>query len=198
MASRFLSPFGGRGLIGRDPFLDLHREVNRLFDDSLRSMKEGGGDMMISPKVDICQTDEGWEIAAELPGVNQEDIDLRLDGDILTIGGEKRDERRDDKRRFVERSYGSFTRSFQLPFTPDPDMVTADCDRGVLTIKLPKGAEREKSKRISIGSSGGKTIEAQSGKEPAIGKDWMAKQTDENAESGTQKEEADQGGVRPS
>ena len=63
--------------------------------------------MMLSPKVDVCQTDDGWEITAELPGVDEKDIDLRLDGDMLTISGEKRDERKDDKNRFVERSYGS-------------------------------------------------------------------------------------------
>ncbi len=174
MASRFLTPFGGRGLLGRDPFLDLHREVNRLFDDSLRSIRDGGGGgAMLNPKVDLCQTEDGWEISAELPGVAQEDIDLRLDGDILTISGEKRDERKDDKNRFVERSYGSFSRSFQLPFTPDPDKVTADCDRGVLTIKLPKAAELDNSRRITIGSGSNRTIDAKSGDQSAIGKDWM-------------------------
>lgn len=175
MASRFLIPFGGRGLLGRDPFLDLHREVNRLFDDSFRSMRDSGGEsgggLMLNPKVDVCQTDEGWEITAELPGVDQDDIDLRLDGDMLTISGEKRDERKDDKNRFVERSYGSFTRSFQLPFTPDAEKVTADCERGVLTVKLPKAAEQDKSRRISIRGSAGRTIEA-GGTEKAIGKDW--------------------------
>lgn len=183
--ARFLVPFGGRGLLSRDPFLDLHREVNRLFDDSFRNMREGNegvGGFMLSPKVDVCPTEDGWEIAAELPGVDQEDIDLRLEGDVLTISGEKRDERKDDKSRFVERSYGSFTRSFQLPFTPDPDKVTADCDRGVLTIKLPKAAEQDKSRRISIRGSSGQTGEAASS---AIGKDWMKDQ------SGTTKGELD-------
>jgi HSP20 family protein len=175
--ARFLAPFGGRGLLGRDPFLDLHREVNRLFDDSFRNMREGGSDstgtgFMLAPKVDIYQTDDGWGITAELPGVDQNDIDLRLEGDMLTISGEKRDERKDDKNRFVERSYGSFTRTFQLPFTPDPDKVTADCDRGVLTIKLPKAAELDKSRRISVGGTSGRTIEG-SEKGPAIGKDWI-------------------------
>ena len=189
--ARFLAPLGGRGLLGRDPFLDLHREVNRLFDDSFRNMSEGGGGsgFMLSPKVDVSQTDDGWEITAELPGVDQQDIDLRLEGDMLTISGEKRDERKDDKNRFVERSYGTFTRSFQLPFTPDPDKVTADCDRGLLTIRLPKGAEQERSRRISIGSGSGKTIDAEGGKEPAIGKDWMKKSeegelSEEQAEKG--------------
>ena len=198
MASRFLIPLGGRGLLGRDPFLDLHREVNRLFDDSLRSMREGGGGgeggFALSPKVDVCQTDDGWEITAELPGVDQDDIDLRLDGDMLTISGEKRDERKDDKNRLVERSYGSFTRSFQLPFTPDPEKVTADCERGILTIKLPKAAEQDKSRRISIGGTSGKT-EAGGDQGPAIGKDWMDKSGIEEAE--LDKEQAEKGKGAP-
>jgi HSP20 family protein len=195
MASRFLIPFGGRGLLGRDPFLDLHREVNRLFDDSFRSMREGGsegvGGFTLNPKVDVCQTDDGWEITAELPGVDQEDIDLRLDGDMLTISGEKRDERKDDKNRLVERSYGSFTRSFQLPFTPDAKQVTADCDRGVLTIKLPKAAEQDKSRRISIGGSSGRTSEEGQGAGAAIGKEWMKESASKEGE--LDKEQAEKG-----
>jgi len=187
MASRFLTPFGGRGLLGRDPFLDLHREVNRLFDDSLRSMRDDGAGAMLSPKVDVCPTDDGWEITAELPGVDEKDIDLRLDGDMLTISGEKRDERKDDKNRFVERSYGSFTRSIQLPFTPDPEKVVADCDRGVLTIKLPKGVEQERSRKIAIGSGSGKTIDAGASEQSAIGKGWPKGEgslSEEQAEKG--------------
>ena len=172
MASRFLTPFGGRGLLGRDPFLDLHREVNRLFDDSLRNMRETGGPAL-SPKVDVCPTEEGWEISAELPGVDEKDIDLRLDGDLLTISGEKRDERQDRDNRLVERRYGSFTRTFQLPFAPDPDKVTADCQKGVLTVKLPKSAEQDRSKKIAIGGGGSRTIDAQGSEESAIGKEWM-------------------------
>jgi len=197
MASRFLIPFGGRGLLGSDPFLDLHRQVNRLFDDSFRSMQEsGGGVSVLNPRVDVCPTDNGWEITAELPGVDEKDIDLRLDGDLLTISGEKRDERKDDNNRFVERSYGSFTRSFQLPFTPDPDKITADCDKGVLTIKLLRGAEQERSKRIAIGSGAGKTIESKATGESAIGKDWMKEET-KPGEAGLTKEQAEKGQGAP-
>ena len=195
MASRFLIPFGGRGLLGRDPFLDLHREVNRLFDDSFRTMREGGGSesFALTPKVDVCQTDNGWEISAELPGVDQDDIDLRLDGDVLTISGEKRDERKDDKDRLIERSYGKFTRSFQLPFAPDPDQVTADCDRGVLTVKLPKAAEQDRSRRISIGGSGGKTVEGGTSPSAAIGKDWMRQSESQDGELDQEQAEKGQG-----
>lgn len=195
MASRFLIPFSNRGLLGRDSFLDLHREVNRLFDDSFRTMREsGGGASMLNPTVDVCPTDEGWEITAELPGVDEKDIDLRLDGDMLTISGEKRDERKDDNNRFVERSYGSFTRSFQLPFAPDPDKITADCDKGVLTIKLPKGVEQERSKHIAIGGTGKKVVEAQasSGDEPAVGRDWT-KSSEPEPKKSELKEQAEKG-----
>ncbi|MFL6748195.1 MAG: Hsp20/alpha crystallin family protein [Sphingomicrobium sp.] len=186
MASRFLTPLGSRGLFSRDPFLDFQREMNRLLDQSFREFPETGeAGLMLSPRVDITQKDDGWEITAELPGVAKDDIDLRLDGDMLTICGEKRDERKDEKNRFVERSYGSFTRSFQLPFTPDASKVEADCEHGVLTIKLPKGVEQEKSKKISIGGATGRTIEAKS-EEPAVGKDWDKKSelTEEQAEKG--------------
>jgi len=186
MASRFLTPFSGRGLLGRDPFLDFRREMDRLFDESFHGFAEPTrGIVTLSPKVDVAQKDDGWEITAELPGVAKEDIDLRLDGDVLTISGEKRDERKDDKNRFVERSYGSFTRSFQLPFTPDADRVEADCEQGVLTIKLPKGAEQEKSKKIVIGGAADRTIESKASDQSAIGKDWKESELkQEQAEKG--------------
>ena len=178
MASRFLAPFGSRGLLGGDPFLDLHREVNRLFDDSFRGMARGsGGQRAFGPIIDVSETEDGLELTAELPGVAEHDIDLRLDGDVLTISGEKRNERKDESNRLVERSYGSFSRSIQLPFNPDPDKVEADCDRGVLTIKLPRSVEQDKSRRISVGKRQGsdqKTIDvgASPGGKPAVGQDW--------------------------
>lgn len=198
MASRFLTPFTGRGLSARDPFLDLHREVNRLFDDRFRNMAGAGESMALSPSIDVNETDDGWEIAAELPGVDEKDIDLRLDGDVLTISGEKRNERKDEKSRFVERSYGSFTRSIHLPFTPDAEKVKADCDRGVLRIKLPKSVEQERSKRIAIGSSGKTTVgtEGSGADQPAVGKDWM--KTGEGPKStGLAKEQAKKGQGAP-
>ena len=187
MASRFLTPLGSRGLFGRDPFLDMQREMNRLLDRGFRDLAGTGEDsFMLSPKVDVTQKNDGWEITAELPGVAKEDIDLRLDGDMLTISGEKRDTKKDEKNRFVERSDGSFTRSFQLPFTPDSDKVEADCEQGVLTIKIPKGADQERSKKIAIGGAAGKTIEGQATGQSAIGKDWEKKPdlAEEQAEKG--------------
>jgi HSP20 family protein len=92
--------------------------------------------------------------------VNQEDVDLRLEGDMLTISGEKRQEHEDKKAHIVERSYGSFSRSVQLPFQPNPDQVQADFENGVLGIRLPRQGSQERSRRIQIGhAQGQQTIE---------------------------------------
>src|SRR3546814_7180404 len=90
---------------------------------------------------------------------------------MLTIRGEKRKERKDEAARIVERSYGSFQRSIQLPFAPDPDQIEADCDNGVLSIRLPRSVEQDRSRRIRIGggrarAAGKRTIE---GKEASFG-----------------------------
>jgi len=164
MVSRMMTPFGGRGLMNRgDPFLDLHREMNRLFDDTFRGMgggASGQGAMTGMPRIDVHDAEENLEVTAELPGVKQEDVDLRLEGDMLTISGEKRQEHEDKKAHFVERSYGSFSRSIQLPFQPDPDQVQADFENGVLRIRLPRQGSQERSRRIKIGQTQGqRTIE---------------------------------------
>jgi HSP20 family protein len=189
--STFLTRFGGGGGLRRfDPFFDLHREVNRLFDESFRSLRgrEGGESFLNVPDIDVHETKDGLEVTAELPGVSEDDIDLRLDGDMLTIRGEKRNEHKDEKAHFTERTYGSFTRTVQLPFAPDPDKVSADCERGLLRIRLPQGAEQDRTRRIAIGKGQGQAIEGQkTSGQPAIGKDWSKDQAgteDEKAEKG--------------
>lgn len=166
MVSRFPVPFGsGRNLFGRsDPFLDLHREMNRLFDDALRGAPAGPGSgaLMMAPVMDIHDREDAIEISAELPGVSQQDIDLRIEGDMLTVRGEKRNERKDEQAHLVERSYGSFQRTVQLPFAPNANEVKASFTDGVLTITLPKTAQKEKSQRIEVrsgqGSKGGQQM----------------------------------------
>lgn len=168
MARNPLSPFrsGGlaeRGGYGGDPFLSLHREMNRLFDDVLRgsfggpvqSGEQGRGMMM--PHMDVSETENEVRICAELPGVSEKDVDVSLSGDVLTIRGEKKLERKDDTENyhFVERSYGTFQRSLRLPYAVDPDQVQASFENGVLTVTLSKGKEQERSRRIQvIGSNG--------------------------------------------
>jgi HSP20 family protein len=168
MARNSLSPFrsGGlaeRGGYGGDPFLSLHREMNRLFDDVLRgsfgvpvqSGEQGRGMMM--PHMDVSETENEVRICAELPGVSEKDVDVSLSDDVLTIRGEKKFERKDDTENyhFVERSYGTFQRSLRLPYAVDPDQVQASFENGVLTVTLSKGKEQERSRRIQvIGSNG--------------------------------------------
>jgi HSP20 family protein len=166
MTSRFVVPFTGRTLSRAPSFLDLHREMNRLFDDAFRQPEgsggqrgDGGGAGHISPRVDVHETGDGLELTAELAGVDRNDIDIRVDDDVITVRGEKRNERRDAKAHVVERSFGSFERSIQLPFSPDAEKVQAHFDNGVLTIAVPRVQQQDKSRRIQIG--GGQAPETQ-------------------------------------
>src|SRR3954451_15736838 len=146
--ARYLFPFTATALSNRgDPFLELHREMNRLFDDASRGLGGGRdttGIAFMAPRMDSHESENALEVTAELPGVSQNDVDLRIEGDVLTIRGEKRNERQDKQAHVVERSYGSFQRSVQLPFAPDPEQVEANFEHGVLTVVLPKRGSRRK------------------------------------------------------
>jgi len=165
--ARYLFPFTGTAVSNRgDPFFELHREMNRLFDDASRGLAGGRdttGMALMAPRMDIHESENALELTAELPGVSQNDVDLRIEGDVLTIRGEKRNERQDKQAHVVERSYGSFQRSVQLPFAPDPAQVEASFDHGVLTVVLPKKGQQEKAQKIEIRGSkmaGQRNIEA--------------------------------------
>jgi HSP20 family protein len=163
MARNPLSPFrpgelAGRGF-GDDPFMSLHRQMNRLFDDVFRGSIGGSaggpgqsGGNFVQPQMDVSETENDVRICAELPGVSQDDVDVRLDDDVLTIRGEKKLERKDEKENyhFVERSYGTFQRSLRLPFAVEPEQVKAEFNNGVLTVTLPKSKAQERSRRIQI------------------------------------------------
>ncbi|GAA0320397.1 Hsp20/alpha crystallin family protein [Sphingomonas oligophenolica] len=140
---------------GRDPFWSLHRQINRMFDDVLgdfadtREMLPG----VLAPRVDVSEDDKETRITAELPGVSEEDINLSVDSDVVTIRAEKRIERsQDGKRHVTERAYGMFERALRLAHPVDPDQVHAHFDRGVLTVTLPHSAEAERGHRIRIES----------------------------------------------
>jgi HSP20 family molecular chaperone IbpA len=124
--------------------------MNRLFDEALRGtgLPAGGpsqGGNFVNASMNVSETDKEIRITAELPGVTEQDIDVSLDDDVLTIRGEKKFERTDDKENFhfVERSYGTFQRSVRLPYAVDPEQVQAHCENGVLTVTLPKTAQQE-------------------------------------------------------
>jgi len=112
MARNPLTPFRSGSLLGGDPFLSLHREMNRLFDDVLRGAGlpaaggQTGGTNLLAPQLDVSETDNEIRITAELPGVSENGIEVELNDDILVIRGEKRFERKDEQERFhfVERS----------------------------------------------------------------------------------------------
>ena len=157
MATRFLAPYS-RGLRTYDPLLDLHREMNRLFDDVF-SVGGGGSSGSSSaayasaPRLDMHESEQELTIEAELPGVDRADLDVRLDGDLLTISGEKRSQREEKQHNahLSERSYGRFQRSVQLPFRPEANDVQAEFDGGVLRLRVPKRPEAlEGSRRIEV------------------------------------------------
>jgi HSP20 family protein len=161
MARTQLSQFRPGGLtergLGEDPFMSLHREMNRLFDDVFRGVPTAGsrgvpGGDFVTAHMDVSETENEVRICAELPDVSQDDVEVSLDDDVLTIRGEKKLERKNDKENyhFMERSYGTFQRSLRLPFPVDPDQVQADFNNDVLTVTLPKTKAQDRSRRIQI------------------------------------------------
>lgn len=104
------------------------------------------------PVVDITEDDEGYKVMAELPGLDEKDIQVSLSNRSLVLKGEKRQKKEEkDKNHYLsERSYGSFRRSFSLPEGVDENKITAEFSKGVLVISLPKTAEAQKSKKIEI------------------------------------------------
>jgi HSP20 family protein len=105
------------------------------------------------PAVDVTEDDKAYKITAELPGLDQKDLEVSVSGDVLVIKGEKRQEREEkDKNRYLsERSYGAFQRNFSLPDGIDRDKIGADFAKGLLTLTLPKTAEAQKQqKKIEV------------------------------------------------
>jgi HSP20 family protein len=158
---RFLAPFGASRSPARwgDPFVDLQREMNRVFDDVFRGFgiapSGGDGTAMVAPRIDIDESDRAIEISAELPGVKMEEVEVSIAGDVLTIRGEKRCARKDERACVSERFYGKFQRAVQLPFAPEPDQVHAQFDNGVLKIALPKQEQSQRTHKIQVRSHAG-------------------------------------------
>src|SRR3954465_12401063 len=135
------------------PFLTLHREMNRLFDDVFNNFGALSllGRMPAWPSVEVVQSDKDIRVSAELPGLDEKDVEGLVDDDVLTIRGEKRAETEDKERRFTERYYGRFERVIPLPFAVEEDKAEASFNNGVLTVTLPRSAKAEdRAKRIAI------------------------------------------------
>src|SRR6478672_10359453 len=146
-------------LVTYDPFRELRSlqdDVNRLFSSSFN--RSGDNELMRgawSPSVDIFENQDQIVLEAELPGMKPEDVNISIENNVLTIHGERKFEKKDDQDNFhrVERSYGSFTRSFSLPSTVTGDAAEAVFENGVLRLTLAK-REEAKPRRIEIKATG--------------------------------------------
>jgi HSP20 family protein len=133
-----------------DPFADLNR-VHREFERSFFGPRTRDADF--APAVDVHETAESLVLRAELPGVKREDIDIAIDGNVLTLKGERKLEKEESGRKYhrIERSYGAFVRQFQLPTNVDSSAVDAKLNEGVLTLSLPKKQEL-KARKVEVKS----------------------------------------------
>lgn len=146
------------------PMLQLHNEIDRMFEDFF-----GGFDLpdfglgktwdsmtrtgLFKPNLDISETDKEYNIAVELPGVDEKNIELELTGNALKIKGEKKQEteKKDKNYHCMERSYGSFQRVLSLPDDADPETISAEYKNGIMTIKVPRKPELKPDvKKIEI------------------------------------------------
>src|SRR6516165_9688682 len=151
-----------------DPFREfntLQNRMNRLFRDSYGN--EGHDEALttssFAPAVDVYEDEHNVSLKIEIPGIDEKDIDVRVENNTLTVHGERKFEKEEKEENFrrVERQYGSFTRSFSLPNTVDSENIEANYDKGVLKIRLAKKAEA-KPKQIKINV--GKALEGKEGK----------------------------------
>jgi len=149
------------------PFNSLRREIDRLFEDLMpvgrrrpaqRSVfdldfAKPMTDWAVYPAFDLIEKDKEYEITAELPGVDEKNVEIKLNNNLLTIRGEKSESKEEKEKDYFlsERRFGSFQRSFQVPNGIDADKIEASYSKGVLTVRLPKSAEGQKTeRRISI------------------------------------------------
>jgi HSP20 family protein len=130
--------------------------MERVFEDFSRDFSWGlpAAGTAVAPRIDVSETDTEIKIEAEMPGVDEKNVEVVLSNGRLTIKGEKKQEKEEKKKDYhvVERSYGSFARSIGLPFEADPGQVKASFAKGVLTVTVPKPPEvKAKEKKIPIG-----------------------------------------------
>ena len=144
-------------------FVTLQDRMNRLFRDSYpEGREEALTTSTFAPPVDVYEDEHSITLKIEVPGIDEKDIDVRLENNTLTVHGERKFEKeeKEENYRRVERQYGSFTRTFTLPNTVDAENVTANYDKGVLNVQLAKKSEaKPKQIKVNVGSVE-KTLEA--------------------------------------
>ena len=170
MSGTFLQPqSGNRPMVRRqeetDPFLPFRRQMSRMFDDffpgpmwpSRFPMMPPAAmlDVVVAPQIEVSETDKEIQITAELPGIDPSNVEVSFADDVLTIRGEKQQQKQDqDKERdyhLTERSYGTFARYLRLPFRAEPGKIQASFKDGVLTVIIPKPEEvQQKAHRIAV------------------------------------------------
>jgi HSP20 family protein len=142
---------------------DRLNRMNRLFRESYspEGPEEALTTTTFAPPVDIYEDEHNITLKMEVPGIDEKDIDVRVEGNTLTVHGERKFEKeeKEENYRRIERQYGSFTRSFTLPSSVDPSQVSANYDKGVLKVSLAKKAEA-KPKQIKVNVGSEKTLEA--------------------------------------
>jgi len=142
-----------------DPFREyttLQDRMNRLFRDSFGEREEALTTSTFAPPVDVYEDEHNVTLKFEVPGIDEKDIDVKIENNTLTVHGERKFEKEEKEENFrrVERQYGSFTRSFTVPNTVDTDHVEAHYDKGVLKVQLAKKAEaKPKQIKVSVGKA---------------------------------------------
>ena len=186
MVSRSLTPFpGSPTLLAGDSFMELQREMSRFFDQMFRSVGSASPLLATSsvPLLDIRETDDELCVIADLPGVAQADLDLRLEGDSLTLKAERHSEseQQGQNYRVMERAQGLMQRTVHLPFAPDPDQVRASFDTGVLTVRMPKQSPQPSGRRIEVQSGAAAENPVQEESSRRIGSEGAAPQEGEDS-----------------
>jgi HSP20 family protein len=131
-----------------DPFLTLQNEIDHLFDTFTRGWPSLAGTTELTPSMDVTETDKEIEITAELPGLEEKDVQVNVADNLLTVRGEKKAEKeeKDKNYRLIERSYGSFSRTLELPTGIDVNAIKASIANGVLKVTVPKPAPAQVKK----------------------------------------------------
>jgi HSP20 family protein len=149
------------------PFEGLRQEINRMFDDfgwgswptfrrplfTPEPVFSAGVSRKTMPAVDVVESEKVYEVTAELPGMDEKNIEIKVVNGVLTVKGEKQEQKEEKKKDYYlqERYYGSFERSFEIPETVDTDKIEATFKKGVLTVTLPKKAESQKpAKKVEV------------------------------------------------